>query len=467
MRTSLDPVLQAAADKALRDGPDELRPGTWRLARPGRPSGRRRRGAEARLASALAEVPRPPGMLPDWRLAVVLEATDGEAKLGLLDRAAGAAPRPRRASADAVGSQPGRVRCMTATSGPRRAAWPTSLQVGDVVMVEPTGGAPRPRRRRPASLRPDRAGRERLHAAADPAGPGRAGGARPAHRPRARADRRLELRDEPVQPRHPGAAAAGLSFKPFVYLTAMEQGISPSQRLLDAPFVLDHRAAGQVAAEQLRAELRRPDRRCSVALEKSLNLVTVRRRADRSAWTRSRRPRSPSTWSTTCRACCRPRSAPSIPRCCARPAPMPALDVGGKEVHADADRQRAGPRRPRDLARRRASPARAATTRASRRCCSITRKQIADAASAFQVVTMMEGVVQRGTGTPAGKGLEPADRRQDRHDAGFQRRLVRRLHARPRDRRVGRLRQSDARSATTRRRRCSPRRSGTISWRSR
>ena len=38
----------------------------------------------------------------------------------------------------------------------------------------------------------------------------------------------------------------GSSFKPFVYLTALEKGISPSQRFLDAPIVHGHarRAAG-------------------------------------------------------------------------------------------------------------------------------------------------------------------------------------------------------------------------------
>ena len=33
------------------------------------------------------------------------------------------------------------------------------------------------------------------------------------------------------------------------------------------------------------------------------------------------------------------------------------------------------------------------------------RQQIADPASVFQLVTMMQGVVQRGTGVKAGKGL--------------------------------------------------------------
>ena len=35
----------------------------------------------------------------------------------------------------------------------------------------------------------------------------------------------------------------------------------------------------------------------------------------------------------------------------------------------------------------------------------MTRPQIADPDSDFQLITMMEGVVQRGTGVPAGKGL--------------------------------------------------------------
>ena len=69
------------------------------------------------------------------------------------------------------------------------------------------------------------------------------------------------------------------------------------------------------------------------------------------------------------------------------------------------------------------------------------RKQIADPDSVFQLITMMQGVVQRGTGVPAAQGLEPADRRQDRHHAGLHRRLVLRLHRRPGDRGVGRLRQ--------------------------
>ena len=68
-----------------------------------------------------------------------------------------------------------------------------------------------------------------------------------------------------------------------------------------------------------------------------------------------------------------------------------------------------------------------------------TREQVADPDSAYQMVTMMEGVVQRGTGD-GGEGRRQADRRQDRNHQRLSRCLVRRLHPRPRRRRLCRLR---------------------------
>ncbi len=71
------------------------------------------------------------------------------------------------------------------------------------------------------------------------------------------------------------------------------------------------------------------------------------------------------------------------------------------------------------------------------------RKQVADPASTFQLVGMMQGVVQRGTGIHRRQRPGPRDRRQDRHQPGFQRRLVRRLHPRSRDRGLDWLRHPD------------------------
>ena len=66
----------------------------------------------------------------------------------------------------------------------------------------------------------------------------------------------------------------GSSFKPFVYLTALEKGISPSQRFLDAPIVMDT-AAGRWRPNNFEMDFGGPTP-LRVALEKSLNLVTLR-----------------------------------------------------------------------------------------------------------------------------------------------------------------------------------------------
>ena len=67
----------------------------------------------------------------------------------------------------------------------------------------------------------------------------------------------------------------GSSFKPFVYLTALEKGISPSQRFLDAPIVENMGAAGVWRPNNYEMEFGGPTP-LRVALEKSLNLVTLR-----------------------------------------------------------------------------------------------------------------------------------------------------------------------------------------------
>ena len=48
----------------------------------------------------------------------------------------------------------------------------------------------------------------------------------------------------------------GSSFKPFVYITALEQGIPPNQELLDEPIEVMSRRAGLAAAELQRRQRR-------------------------------------------------------------------------------------------------------------------------------------------------------------------------------------------------------------------
>ncbi|MBR0674139.1 penicillin-binding protein 1A [Neoroseomonas soli] len=263
VRTSLEPELQAATERALHDGlvAYDRRRGGWR-------------GAFGTIAAgptewmpALEAYQRPPGGLPEWRLAVVLEVRNTEARLGWIERGdARGAPQPRtglmylsdlawaRPARDGrIGGQPSRMQQVAS--------------VGDVVFVEPM--------------------------ASQTAAQGRA--ARP---------ERLELRQMPqvegaivaLEPQTGRVLAMtggwsferswfnratqamrqpGSSFKPFVYITALEQGIPPNQELLDEPIEVMSggrmwrpqnytagRSYGWVTMRQ--------------AMERSLNLVTVR-----------------------------------------------------------------------------------------------------------------------------------------------------------------------------------------------
>jgi penicillin-binding protein 1A len=148
VRTSLDPALQMQAERSVRDGlmAYDRRNGGWRG-----PVTHLDPAAVAHdQEAALGAVARPPGMLADWRLALVTGITETEAHLVWLDH-----------TQPAVG--PGTVERHTGTlllsdlgwarplhdgkpgAAPRRMA--DVVQADDVVMIEPPG---RRRRRRPA-----------------------------------------------------------------------------------------------------------------------------------------------------------------------------------------------------------------------------------------------------------------------------------------------------------------------------
>ena len=139
IRTSLDPVMQAAADTALRKGLmayDRVH-GGWR-------------GSVAKLdggvtvraswAARLVLVPRPPGMLADWRLAVVTDVGNDEAKLGWLDRSG---PTPVARNGSVYLSDLGWARPVRSNGlGPAPGSVGDVLQVGDVVLAEPLAAVP-------------------------------------------------------------------------------------------------------------------------------------------------------------------------------------------------------------------------------------------------------------------------------------------------------------------------------------
>ncbi|MCW3476713.1 penicillin-binding protein 1A [Limobrevibacterium gyesilva] len=401
VQTTLDPVLQAAADKALHDGliRYDQRRGGWRGAVAHVDGGATLRQT---WANALAQQARPAGMLPEWRLAIVTETTDAEAKLGFVERPSGAAAGQPRVLpmllSDLGWARP--VRDGKPGAAPRRIS--DVVQVGDIVMAELVAATPAVPGRAPA--RPERLLLRQIPqvqgalVSLDPA-TGRvlamSGGW----------SFELSQFNRATQAnRQPGS-----SFKPYVYLTALEHGVSPSQRFLDAPFVVDQGAAGKWRPGNYELDFNGP-MPLRVALEKSRNLVTIRV-ADRIGM------------EAVAQTAIGFHVVDNMPR--VLPAALGAVETtvlrqaagyagfaaGGKEVTPtliDSVQDRdgkviwraSGPGTPLDCT--------GCNDPAQPPQLTDTRKQVVDPDSTFQLVTMMQGVVQRGTGVAAGAGLNRA-----------------------------------------------------------
>ena len=242
VRTTLDPKLQVLARKTLVDGLvrfDEAR---------GFRGAMRAIDVRSDWGVALAEVPALGDVKP-WRLAVVLDTNDGSARIGL---------QPPRETSGEVSRQ--RETGVLTQEGFK---WTgknirTALQPGDVLYVEPIEGKPSQYRLRQI---PDISG---ALVAMDPY-TGRvfamAGGFSYDQSEFNRATQAL---------RQPGS-----SFKPFVYATALDNGYTPSSVVLDDPIEID----------QGNGEIWRPENferggggphTLRYGIEHSKNLMTVR-----------------------------------------------------------------------------------------------------------------------------------------------------------------------------------------------
>ncbi|MGE0224872.1 MAG: penicillin-binding protein 1A [Acetobacteraceae bacterium] len=409
VRTSLDPVLQLAAEKALHDGlmAYDRKQGGWRgpIAQlPVTP------GFERDWPAALKDVARPAGMLPDWRLALVLSTSDSEARLGWIEAQSG---QPIGASTqktaplllqDIAWARPVR----DGRTGPPPRKITDVMRVGDVVMIEPPAAA---ETQAPAPVATPPA---RGRAAAPPPPPAR----------------RVVLRQIPqvqgalvsLNPQTGRVVALvggwsfeqsqfnratqanrqpGSSFKPMVYLTALSRGISPSQRFLDAPIVVDT-GEGRWRPGNYEGTFNGPTP-LRLALEKSLNLVTLRVAQyvgmDAVAQTATAFHMVDSM----------PRVLPAalgaVETTVIREAgAFASLAAGGREVTPtliDSVQDRDG----HVVWRNQAVACDRCNDPNQTPQVEDTRAQIADPASVFQLVTMMQGAVQRGTGYNAGKGL--------------------------------------------------------------
>jgi penicillin-binding protein 1A len=246
VRTTLDPRLQEIANRVLRQGliAYDRRHG-WRG-----PLQEIELGDGAQVAARLQEIERPVGIDETWQLAAVLATDAGKADIVLADGTAAHIPMAELKWArkwiegQRIGhepKQPGDV-----------------LQPGHVVLVEAVGedGA--------FALRqlPDVNGGL---VALDPH-TGRvlamAGGF---------AYGRSEFNRVTQARRQPGSA-----FKPFVYLAGLDSGFTPATMILDAPFVLDQGPGlGKWKPSNYSKEFYGPTP-MRVGIELSRNLMTVR-----------------------------------------------------------------------------------------------------------------------------------------------------------------------------------------------
>ena len=354
----------------------------------------------AQWQAGLAGVPRPPGMLPEWRLAVVVSATDTEAKLGLLERPAGAAPtapsQPRVLplplaemtwARPLVNDRPG--------PAPRRIA--DVLKPGDVVMVEPL----------PATAAQGRnpARGERLALRQIPQVQGALVALDPTTGRVLALSGGWSFETSQFNRATQANRQPGSSFKPYVYLAALRAGISPSQRFLDAPFVVNQGAAGKWRPGNFGLDFSGPVP-MRVALEKSLNLVTVRI-ADKVGM------------EAVAQVAIGLHVVDDMPR--VLPAALGAVETtvlrqagayasfvaGGREVMPtliDAVQDRNG-----KVLWRASGPVCDGCNDPLRRPdLRDERQQVIDPQSTFQLVNMLQGAVQRGTGNPAGRDIKTA-----------------------------------------------------------
>jgi penicillin-binding protein 1A len=252
VRTTLDPGLQAIADSALREGliAYDRRHG-WR-------GPLRRVDLAAGDWHELLAPLEPPAGAGDWRLALVLEVGEEQVQVGFKDNSIGQMPFAELAWA--------RPWLEGQEVGPKPKRPSDVLSAGDVVLVEAVTrnaeGEPYPGVTFALRQIPEIEGGL---VAMDP------------HTGRVLAMsggwsyERSEFNRATQAYRQPGSA-----FKPIVYLAALDSGLTPATIVLDAPFVIDQGGGeGKWKPHNYSNKFYGPTL-MRVGIEKSRNLMTVR-----------------------------------------------------------------------------------------------------------------------------------------------------------------------------------------------
>ena len=256
VRTTLDPRLQKIADETLRAGliAYDRRHG-WR-------------GPVASIAidggwrGRLRMVKQPNGV-GSWLLAAILEVTDGKVKIGIENGEIGAIPLSELKWARAW--KKGQLR------GPSVKMPSDVLKPGDVVMVEPLR---EPKAEDAPAHIVDGIRQYSLQQI-----PGIQGGivALDPHTGRVLAlSGGYDFTSSEFNRVTQAARQPGSAFKPFVYLAALEKGYTPTTRILDAPFVLDQGPGLRKWKPSNYAKRFYGPSPMRLGIEKSRNLMTVR-----------------------------------------------------------------------------------------------------------------------------------------------------------------------------------------------
>ncbi len=396
VRTSLDPRLQRAAEIAVRNGliAYDRAHGGWRGPVAKIPVGPALAGD---WPTSLAAVAKPSGMLSQWRLGVVLSETAEEAKIGWLNPPANPPPMgpeppgtPKTGILRLSGLAWARA-VVPGGFGPTPSRMSQIVQPGDVVMVEPNGNPVL--HDTPLALTLMQIPQvEGALVSLDPR-TGRVlamvGGW---SFKQSQFNRAMDAERQP-----------GSGFKPFTYLTALEQGIPPSQKFLDAPVVMPG-ADGLWRPSDFDPDFMGPIS-MQVALEQSVNLATLRvaeavglRNVAKTAESFGVVDKFPLYYpavlgaldTTVLRMAGAYASFDELGRKVTPTLIDSVSNPEGKVIWRTPDVSctncvSGGPDDPPELVS--------------------NQPRIADAASAYQLITMLRGVVERGTGTIAGQGI--------------------------------------------------------------
>jgi penicillin-binding protein 1A len=384
VKTSLDPKLQSAAANAVRDGLERYDHiyGGWHgvVAHVNDPA------VDSNWQTDLSKQSNPPGMRTNWHLAIVIETTAGSAKVGYTDPSADAGTNASRTGTIALSKIRWARPLVNGTPGGPPTDMSQVLKPGDFVMVS-------------AGAAKDDINLEQVPAIQ---------GALICLDPRTgRVLAMIGGWSHDISPFNRATQAQrqpGSSVKPFVYLTAMQQNIQPDAPVLDAPFVQKMSDGTTYRPGNYEDDFLGPVP-IYHALEQSLNLATlnlartvglpnIAKNFQGFGIIDQMPPYYPSAIGAIDTTLWRMVTG------------YAALDEYGRQVTptlidsvTDPDGK---------VLYQAAGPACANCTTADPSQMpqiNLSGQQIADSDSIFQVITMMKGVVERGTGAPAVVGI--------------------------------------------------------------